>query len=122
MAGAAAATASLYSPKVAHALGFDEGSATLLGRAATLFGMKSGAPPPPPPPPPRTQRVCLGCCVIFDMSIVVLAVPREEDLELVQAQVFFRHGARAPFTDNEDAPKVPPVVLRAVLLPVTMLI
>jgi hypothetical protein len=37
--------------------------------------------------------------------------PRE--LELVQAQVIFRHGARSPFTDTPDAPNIWAANLRA---------
>ena len=29
-----------------------------------------------------------------------------EDLELIHAQVFFRHGARAPFSDSGDFPLI----------------
>ena len=37
----------------------------------------------------------------------------DADLELIQAQIVFRHGARSPFQDSPDAPKIWAADLRA---------
>jgi hypothetical protein len=44
---------------------------------------------------------------------ISLVEAQEDELELVHAQVFFRHGARAPFSDCSDSPKVWNMGLRA---------
>jgi hypothetical protein len=51
----------------------------------------------------------------FDFSVFedLSLAGAQEDEELVHAQVFFRHGARAPFSDCSDMPKVWNMDLRA---------